>query len=41
MKARWLIPFACTLLAGVVLAGLFTLYQNPLFELYLIEWGLC
>jgi len=25
----------------MLLAALFTLYQNPLFEIYLTNWGLC
>ena len=29
-------------LAGLTLLGLlFAMYQNPLFEIYLAEWGLC
>jgi hypothetical protein len=27
--------------AAAVLAALFALYQNPLFEIYLTRWGLC
>lgn len=25
----------------ILLASLFLLYQNPLFEIYLSNWGLC
>lgn len=28
-------------MAGVFIAALFTLYQNPLMEIYLAEWMLC
>jgi hypothetical protein len=28
-------------MAAVLVAALFTLYQNPLMEIYLADWALC
>ena len=36
-----LVNWSFVVLGSALLAALFTLYRNPLFEAYLTRWGLC
>lgn len=41
MNAISLLQVTVAMFAMLVLAAVFLLYQNPLFEIYLSSWGLC
>lgn len=41
MTVLFLIQSVATALCLMLLTALFLLYRNPLFEIYLANWGLC
>lgn len=41
MTGRRVFQLSAVAMAAMLLAGLFMLYQNPLFEIFLTSWGIC
>ena len=41
MSSNSILQVVATASLAMLLATLFLLYQNPLFEIYLTNWGIC